>query len=196
LLRRQTSLRRQRLNAERIQLQDMNLVDGQKKFCIRYGIAIIYILICNFIPQMAGESRDKECTFRQLYAVNMFGGLLLGPLFVISAGFLCLYAYKKSRVPHQQFVETMSKLNLGCLIYEAFHRVVGFGLWFFLVQMMWADWSQTCTQGWNVLYFVNFVLVLAYTATFAFVLAIIVLIGFFCGPCIWSLIKQIMEARN
>jgi len=95
----------------------MNLVDGHRKFCIRYGIAIIYIVICNFIPQMAGESRDKECTFRQLYAVNMFGGLLLGPLFVISTGFLCTYVYKKSRVDHQTFVETMVKFNLGCTIY-------------------------------------------------------------------------------
>ena len=179
MLRRQTSLRRQRLNAERIQLQDMNLVDGQKKFCIRYGIAIIYILICNFIPQMAGESRDKECTFRQLFAVNMFGGLLLGLLFVISTGFLCLYAYQKSRVHHQEFVENMVRINKWIVIYQVFHSVVGFGLWFFLVQMMWADWSQTCTQGWNLLYFINFVLVLAYTSIFALVLAIIVL-GFFC----------------
>jgi hypothetical protein len=94
---------------------------------------MIYVLICNFMPQIAGEICDEACTFRQLFAVNMFAITLVAPLFLMNVTFLCIYTYKKSRISHQEFLETMNKMHLRMLVYQVFHSIVGFGLWFFLV---------------------------------------------------------------
>lgn len=79
---------------------------------------------------------------------------------------------------------------VGFLLQAAI-TVLGYGLWFYISQKMWANWSPGCTEGWNLVDLILFVCLMLYTLAYAVVLAIIAILGVCCFPCLVCLCKDL-----
>jgi len=61
---------------------------------------------------------------------------------------------------------------------------------------MWRNFSGSeCLQGWNLLDFINFLVLMLFSLTFAATLAFFALAVVCCGPCLYSQFKAYLRER-
>ena len=114
----------------------------------------------------------------------MFAFVVIGSLTVILLVQVGVYYYTRSHMPRMAWFEFIPVFLLKTVVWQVVVTVLGFALWFFVSQKMWVNFSDECIQGWNLLDFINFCLIMLYTFAYAMVLLTIVLVGICCCPCI------------
>jgi len=83
------------------------------------------------------------------------------------------------------------------LIFQLFITVFGYGTWFFAVQSMWRNFSGVeCLHGWNLLDFVNFIVLMIFSVAFAASLAFFALTVVCCGPCLYRQFREYLRQQN
>lgn len=169
--------------SEQTQAKEAAHIDDVRKVLLRTGLAIVYGLVCYFLPKMTGYgSRNEACEFKMLLADTCFLSGLCGLIFLAHLGNLAKFAYDKRTKRSIELNRALAKNYFRCTIFTFFVTLFGFGGWFWSVQAMWPKFStQDCLQGWDLLDFANFIVLQIYCAAYGAMLALMVV----CCPC-WS----------
>ena len=88
----------------------------------------------------------------------------------------------------KQYVEDAAKLTtLSSLLIITF----GWAAFFFWTQTLWKDIdSGRCLEGWNLLDFINWLVILAFTVWSAVLVTVAAFVFVFCAPCLASSIRD------
>ena len=127
-----------------------------------------------------------------------FAWALIGAQMLLHIGFIVGYQYTKQRyrnaVRLKQYVEDAAKMvTLASLTIITF----GWATFFFWSQSLWKDIdSGHCLSGWNLLDFINWLIIMGFTVWSAVLVTVVAIVFVFCAPCLVSYIRDYRAHMN
>lgn len=125
-----------------------------------------------------------------LFANCCFAFGLVGLLFVTNICNVAVFCYDRRTYRDIELTTALQKNYFRTVIATFLISLFGYGAWFWAVQSMWPTFNTSqCLSGWNLLDFVNFLILQLYTAAYGAMLFFLVI----CCPCCSSRVVQIIR---
>jgi hypothetical protein len=133
---------------------------------------------------MAGYVKsENQCLMKLQLGNDLFAGLMLGISWLLYFIAFCRYHYLMKYMGHgMERNEELQHNYQRVVILAKVYYFLGYGLYFFMMQIMWRNVSDQCFEGWNILFIVNFFISMVYCATASTVFACFILFLPCCFP--------------
>ena len=158
-------------------------------------LVITYLCYAYYAPTVFGRERNPECEMKTAYANAMFAIYVLGAHVINRLVFLLGYCCNSGSAGRLQYYveEGMKRFVIG----EAIITLVGWTLFFYWTNFaLWNDISTACTEGRDLLDFLNWLGILGLTIWPTILMTIMLCIGICCFPCIYQALKEYFAASR
>jgi len=116
------------------------------------------------VPILAGFDAEADmCEMKLQLSNGIFGYGLFGFLFLNNLITLCRFHSVRRNYPEGQRNDALSRNTMQNYIHTAVWYFFVFGSFFFFMQIAWRNVSPACFQGWNIWFFINFIISMAMT---------------------------------
>jgi len=126
------------------------------------------------MPGFFGGERSEECAWNGQKATSYFAWFILGPKALFHT---ILVLFMTNQVSHSPSHLVALAGIIGTVRgIAAVVFLIAYAVWFIWVQFLWGDISSECVKGWNLLDFINFLVVFGSVAIQSLVITIIIVV--------------------